>query len=145
MVFSIQLIDYLYLLIQTIFLNEQILMIIHNFHVMLSDIYLVLLMIHLIHQLNFVPFQQLTNHHLLDNNQVKIFENQIQIVVIVDLHVHPNNVQYYQDHLSKHVNHLVLNQYNLHHQYDLQIVFEKEKFLSLIKIKEKEFLNLPNN
>jgi hypothetical protein len=127
MVFSIQLIGYLYLLIQTIFLNEQISMITHNFHVMLNDIYLVLLMIHLKHQLNFVPFQQLTNHHLLDNNQVKRFENQIQIVVIVDLHVHPNNVQYYQDHLSIHVNHQVLNQYNLHHQCDLEIVY-KQKF-----------------
>ena len=122
MVFSIQLIDYLYLLIQTIFLNEQILMIIHNFHVMLNDIYLVLLMKHLIYQLNFVPYQQLTNHHLVDNNQGKIFENQIHIVVIDDLHEHPNNEQYYQDHLSIHVNHQVLNQYNLLHQYDLEIV-----------------------
>ena len=122
MVFSIQLIDYLYLLTQTIFLNEQILMIIRNFHVMLNDIYLVCLMKHLIHRLNFVPYRQLTNHHPLDNNQVKIFENQIHTVVIDDLHEHPNSVQYYQDHLSTHVNHLVLNQYSLHHRYDLEIV-----------------------
>jgi hypothetical protein len=58
----------------------------------------------------------------LDNNQGRRFENQIQIVAIVGLHEHPNNGQYYQDHLSIHVNHQVLNQYNSHRPYDLEIV-----------------------
>ena len=142
--FSIQLIDYLYSLIQTIDLIEQTLKLIHNCHAVLNDIYLVCLKIHLIHQLNFVPCQQLTNYYRLDNSQLKRLENRIQIVVILGLRECPNSVQYYPNHLSIHANYPVSNQYNLHHLYGHKIAFkenfkasEKNKFVSFNLLTEQ--------